>query len=197
MGLPVGRMIVATNRNDIMARTVATGRMALEAVAPTVSPSMDVQISSNFERLMFELNARDGASTAAMMAKFRADGRLEFAPSQHADLAAEFDAGACDEAATLAEIGETYRTTGELIDPHTAVALHVARKARRGNNPIVVASTAHPAKFPDAVERATGVRPALPPRLADLFDRPERVEVLPNDLARIKQVVSDLASRTK
>ncbi len=197
MGLPVGRMIVATNRNDIMARTVATGRMALEAVAPTVSPSMDVQISSNFERLMFELNARDGAATAAMMAKFRTDGRLEFAPSQHADLAAEFDAGACDEAATLAEIGETYRTTGELIDPHTAVALHVARKARRGNNSVVVASTAHPAKFPDAVERATGVRPALPPRLTDLFERPERVEVLPNDLARVKQVVSDLAARAR
>jgi len=175
MGLPVGRMIVATNRNDIMARTVATGRMALEAVAPTVSPSMDVQISSNFERLMFELNARD----------------------QHADLAAEFDAGACDEAATLAEIGETYRTTGELIDPHTAVALHVARKARRGDNPVVVASTAHPAKFPDAVERATGVRPALPPRLTDLFERPERVEVLPNDLARVKQVVADLAARAR
>ncbi|MCZ8312090.1 MAG: threonine synthase [Magnetospirillum sp.] len=197
MGLPVGRMIVATNRNDIMARTVATGRMALEAVAPTVSPSMDVQISSNFERLMFELNARDGAATAAMMAKFRTDGRLEFAPSQHADLAAEFDAGACDEAATLAEIGETYRTTGELIDPHTAVALHVARKAKRSDNPVVVASTAHPAKFPDAVERAAGVRPALPPRLADLFERPERVEVLPNDLARVKQVVADLAARAR
>ncbi len=197
MGLPIGRLIVATNRNDIMARTVATGRMALEAVAPTVSPSMDVQVSSNFERLMFELAARDGAATAAMMAGFRQHGRLEFPPGMHADLAAEFDAGACDEAATLAEIGETYRTTGELIDPHTAVALHVARKAKRADTALVVASTAHPAKFPDAVEKASGIRPALPARLADLFDRPERVMVLPNDLERVKRVVADLASRTK
>ena len=197
MGLPVGRLIVATNRNDIMARTVETGRMALEAVAPTLSPSMDVQVSSNFERLMFELAARDGAATAAMMAGFRQHGRLEFPPGMHADLAAEFDAGACDEAATLAEIGDTYRTTGELIDPHTAVALHVARKAKRAGTALVVASTAHPAKFPDAVEKASGIRPALPARLADLFDRPERVTVLPNDLEKIKQVVADLASRTK
>jgi threonine synthase len=115
----------------------------------------------------------------------------------HADLAAEFDAGACDEAATIAEIDATWRHTGELIDPHTAVALHVARKARRNGNPVVVASTAHPAKFPDAVEKASGVRPALPARLADLFERPERFAVLPNDLARVKEAVAELAARKR
>ncbi len=196
MGLPVARMVVATNRNDIMARTVATGRMALEAVAPTVSPSMDVQVSSNFERLVFELTGRDGKATAAMMAEFRASGRLDFPQGIREGLAADFEAGATDEAATLAEIGATFRATGELVDPHTAVALHVARRVPRGAAPMVVASTAHPAKFPDAVEKASGVRPALPRHLADLLTRPERFTVLPNDVARVKEFVA-FAAKTR
>jgi len=162
-------------------------------VAPTVSPSMDVQVSSNFERLVFELTGRDGKATAAMMAEFRASGRLDFPQGIREGLAADFDAGATDEAATLAEIGATFRTTGELVDPHTAVALHVARRVTRGDAPMVVASTAHPAKFPDAVEKASGVRPALPRHLADLLTRPERFTVLPNDVARVKDFVAAAA----
>ncbi|MBI3503973.1 MAG: threonine synthase [Proteobacteria bacterium] len=190
MGLPIDRLVVATNRNDIMARTVLSGRMALEAVAPTVSPSMDVQVSSNFERMVFELAGRDGGLTATMMSDFRKSGGLDFPANMHASLAREFEAGVCDEEATLAEIGTTYRTTGELVDTHTAVALHVARKALRDGSPMVVASTAHPAKFPDAVEKASGVRPALPPHLAGLMTRPERVTRLPNDMAKVKEFVS-------
>ncbi len=199
MGLPVERMVVATNRNDIMARTVTTGHMALEAVAPTVSPSMDVQVSSNFERLVFELAARDGAVTAGMMSEFRKTGRLQFPQNMYAGLAADFDAGVCDEAGTLATIGETYRAAGEMIDPHTAVALHVAQGVvhgkAAGTGPLVVVSTAHPAKFPDAVEKATGVRPQLPPHLADLMTRPERVTRLPNDVAKVKEFVAAAARR--
>ena len=195
MGLPVERMVVATNRNDIMARTVTTGHMALESVAPTVSPSMDVQVSSNFERLVFELAARDGAVTAGMMSEFRKSGRLQFPQNMYAGLAADFDAGVCDEAGTLETIGETYRQAGEMIDPHTAVALHVAQGVVAKAGPLVVVSTAHPAKFPDAVEKATGVRPQLPPHLADLMTRPERVTRLPNDIAKVKEFVAAAAAR--
>jgi threonine synthase len=125
-----------------------------------------------------------------MMAEFRKSGRLDFPQNMHAGLAAEFDSGVCDDAATLAEIRDTWRACGELVDTHTAVALHVARKAMREGTPLVVASTAHPAKFPDAVEKASGVRPALPPHLADLLTRPERVTRLPNDIAKLKEFVA-------
>ncbi len=195
MGLPIDRLVVATNRNDIMARTVASGKMALEAVAPTVSPSMDVQVSSNFERMVFELAGRDGATTASMMGEFRKSGRLDFPANMHAGLSREFESGVCGEAETLAEVGETYRNSGELIDTHTAVALHVARKAHRAGTALVVASTAHPAKFPDAVEKASGIRPALPAHLANLMTLPERVTRLPNDMAKVKEFVAAAARR--
>jgi threonine synthase len=189
MGLPIDRLIVATNRNDIVARTILTGTMALEGVAPTISPSMDIQVSSNFERLVFELAGRDGRATASMMAEFRECGRFAFPQGLQGALAEGFDAGACGEAETLATIASVRKTTGETVDPHTAVAVHVAGRAK-SESPIVVASTAHPAKFPDAVEKATGVRPALPPALADLFEREERVSVLPNDIAKLKEFVA-------
>ncbi len=195
MGLPVDRLVVATNRNDIMARTIQSGRMALETVAPTVSPSMDVQVSSNFERMIFELAGRDGATTASMMQEFRKSGRLDFPANMQASLAREYEGGACGEAETLAEIGDTFRTTGELVDTHTAVALHVARKAHRAGETLVVASTAHPAKFPDAVEKASGVRPALPKHLAGLMTKPERVTRLPNDMAKVKEFVAAATAR--
>ncbi|MFM7344801.1 MAG: threonine synthase [Tagaea sp.] len=189
MGLPIERLIVATNRNDIVARTILTGTMALEGVAPTISPSMDIQVSSNFERLVFELAGRDGRATASMMAEFRKEGRFKFPQGMHGALAEGFVAGACGEAETLATIAATRKSTGETIDPHTAVAVHVARRATSAA-PIVVASTAHPAKFPDAVEKATGERPRLPAHLADLMTRPERMTVLPNDLAKLKEFVA-------
>jgi threonine synthase len=189
MGLPLERLIVATNRNDIVARTILTGTMALEAVAPTISPSMDIQVSSNFERLVFELMGRDGRATAAAMAEFRKAGKFVLPQGLRAALAEGFDAGACGEAETLAMIASTRKATGETIDPHTAVAVHVARRAT-SNAPIVVASTAHPAKFPDAVEKATGERPRLPAFLADLHDRPERMTEMPNDIAQLKAFVA-------
>jgi threonine synthase len=189
MGLPIERLIVATNRNDIVARTILTGTMALEGVAPTMSPSMDIQVSSNFERLVFELAGRDGRATAAMMAEFRKEGRFKFPRGLHAALAEGFGAGACGEAETLATIAWARKETGETIDPHTAVAVHVAKRAK-SDAPIVVASTAHPAKFPDAVEKATGERPALPAFLADLYTRPERATEMPNDVAKLKAFVA-------
>lgn len=189
MGLPIERLIVATNRNDIVARTILTGTMALEGVAPTISPSMDIQVSSNFERLVFELAGRDGRATASMMAEFRKEGRFKFPQGMQGALAEGFDAGACGEAETLATIAAARKETGETIDPHTAVAVHVARRAKSAA-PIVVASTAHPAKFPDAVEKATGERPKLPAHLADLMTRPERMTVLPNDVAKLKEFVA-------
>ena len=189
MGLPIERLIVATNRNDIVARTILTGTMALEGVAPTMSPSMDIQVSSNFERLVFELAGRDGRATAAMMAEFRKEGRFKFPQGLHGALAEGFGAGACGEAETLATIASARKETGETIDPHTAVAVHVAKRAR-SDAPVVVASTAHPAKFPDAVEKATGERPALPAFLADLHTRPERATEMPNDVAKLKAFVA-------
>jgi threonine synthase len=189
MGLPIERLVVATNRNDIVARTILTGTMALESVAPTITPSMDIQVSSNFERLVFELAGRDGRATAAMMTEFRQSGKLAFPQGMKGALADGFDAGAASEAETLNTIAKMRLTTGEIVDPHTAVAIHVAQRAK-SDAPIVVASTAHPAKFPDAVEKATGIRPALPDFLADLFERKERVDILPNDAATLKKYVA-------
>jgi threonine synthase len=189
MGLPLDRLIVATNRNDIVARTILTGTMALESVAPTMSPSMDIQVSSNFERLVFELMGRDGRATAAAMAEFRKAGKFVLPQGLRAALAEGFDAGAASEAETFATIASTRKATGETIDPHTAVAVHAAKRAR-SSAPIVVASTAHPAKFPDAVEKATGERPRLPAFLADLHDRPERMTEMPNDIAQLKAFVA-------
>src|SRR5690606_38680320 len=140
-----------------------------EVVEPTLSPSMDIQVSSNHERLLFELLGRSGRRTAELFRRFRALGSVE------APRASEFLAGTASDQETLAEIRRAHRDDGYLADPHTAVGLHVARSLGLGaDRPVVCLATAHPAKFPDAVERATGERPALPERLADLFDREER-----------------------
>ncbi|MGH9187535.1 MAG: threonine synthase [Acidimicrobiales bacterium] len=182
-GLPVAQLVVGSNRNDILARWLDTGVLEARDVVPTLSPSMDIQISSNLERLLFERLGRDGAAVRELMAAFRATGRAE-APSDPIFTGASFDDGA-----TLAEIARVYRDTGRLIDPHTAVGVAAARARRDSLDPIVCLATAHPAKFPDAVEQATGVRPALPNRLADLLERPERYETVPNDLATLKSFI--------
>ncbi|MBX6322847.1 MAG: threonine synthase [Rhodospirillaceae bacterium] len=190
MGLDIGRLVVASNRNDILARFFADGRLAIGTVESTLSPSMDIQVSSNLERLLFDLYDRDGPALAAAMATFRRDGALDVGVARLARARAVFEGVRCDDRATLATIAETWRRCGVLIDPHSAVGLAAARAAaRQQGEPMVVLATAHPAKFPDAVARATGERPALPPPLADLMTRPERLDVLPNDLAAVEDYI--------
>jgi threonine synthase len=194
MGLPVDRLVVASNRNDIVWRTIARGDMSLADVEPSLSPSMDIQVSSNFERLLFELWGRDGAATERLMRRFRAERRAEISTARLARLRAGFAAGRCSDEETLATIGDIWRRTGEILDPHSAVAVHVAARASHARGtPMVALACAHPAKFPDAVEKATGVRPPLPPRLADLHTRKERVSVLANDLATVEAFVASRA----
>lgn len=189
MGLPIDRFCVASNSNDILTRLFTTGTMAIDEVVPTLSPSMDIQISSNLERLLFETHGRDGQRIADAMAAFRDTGSLTL-DDDHRMLLAESWQGVRvdDEGAdgVVATIEQVHQASGMLIDPHTAVGLSAARRVHTGDSPMVCLATAHPAKFPDAVERATGVRPELPARVAHLFDHDERFEVLPNDLAVVQ-----------
>ena len=183
-GAAIERLVVATNRNDILARRVDRRELVAAPVEPTHSPSMDIQVSSNHERLLFELLGRDGAATGELLRRFRDLGSVE-APTGN-----DFLAGRASDDETLAEIARTRTELGYLADPHTAVGLHVARSLGLGEDrPVVCLATAHPAKFPDAVERATGERPALPDRLADLFERPERFELLPAELGPLREHV--------
>ncbi|WGD30304.1 threonine synthase [Ancylobacter sp. WKF20] len=191
MGLPVDRLTIATNVNDILVRTLATGRYEVTGVHPSSSPSMDIQVSSNFERVLFDALDRDAGALRGLMASLAQSGA--FAPPNEAMRAihADFDAGRADEAQTGETIARVWQETGYLLDPHTAVAVSVAERAAHDPRvPQVVLGTAHPAKFPDAVERASGVRPALPPHLADLMERPERTPTLPNDLAAIEAYIA-------
>ena len=182
MGLPIDRLVIATNVNDILARTLATGTYDLRGVVATSSPSMDIQVASNFERLLFDAYGRDGAPVRQLMASL--DQARQFALSERAlsGIRAVFSADRADEEETAATIRTVLRETGHFIDPHTAVGVAVAEKDTRDPSiPMVVLGTAHPAKFPDAVEAACGVRPALPQWLAELDQRPERVTILPVD----------------
>ncbi len=192
MGLPVDRLIVATNVNDILARFIETGRYEMGDVVATMSPSMDIQVSSNFERVLFDAHDRDGAKIHALMADLTETGRFEAASNAAlSHVRGDFDADRTDEEATLREIATTLRETGQLVDPHTAVGLAVARSHKgRVGSPIVTLSTAHPAKFPDAVERATGRIPELPPRLADIGEREERYEVLPASVDAVRDFIA-------
>jgi threonine synthase len=187
MGLPIERLVIATNRNDILHRTILTGEHRREGVVPTISPSMDIQVSSNFERALFDAYGRHAAAVRADMASLKEGG---FTVGQGAieSLREWFASGRASEEETAATIARTLRETGELVCPHTAVGLHVA-EGFLGETPMVTLATAHPAKFPDAVEAATGLRPPLPPRMADLYERPERVTRVPNDLARLKSII--------
>ena len=191
MGLPIERLVIATNANDILARTLATGTYSLRGVEATQSPSMDIQISSNFERLLFEAHGRDSAAIRALMDNLKQSGHFSIAPGPLTAIRAEFDAGRADEAETSAEITRTWRESGYILDPHSAVGVAVARREQPKHpaTPMVVLGTAHPAKFPDAVEKATGLRPPLPPHLADLLERREHFTVLANNLADIETFV--------
>jgi threonine synthase len=195
MGLPVDRLVVATNQNDILHRTIASGRHEKQGVRPSSSPSMDIEVSSNFERLLFDLVDRDGTVVARMMDELRTVGRFGLDQPRLDRLRAEFDSARASESDTAAAIRDTLAGTGRVICPHTAVGVHAARHCRGDPAvPMVVLATADPAKFPDAVEAACGVRSPLPVRLADLYDRPERVIRVPNDMAAIKAVIREEAT---
>jgi len=187
MGIPMDRFVVASNANDILARFFETGAMEVRGVVPTLSPSMDIQISSNAERLLFELMDRDGAALDRWMQEFRRTGRGALTAAQADAVRATFAGCRADDAETTRVIARTYARTGLVVDPHTAVALSAAERVPADPAvPTVVLSTAHPAKFPDAVERAIGRRPALPDALSDLYERKERVTLLPNDLGAVQ-----------
>jgi threonine synthase len=190
MGLPVDRLVIATNVNDILARTLATGTYEVREVAATSSPSMDIQVSSNFERLLFEACGRDASQVRAAMASLAQSRRFSVSTPALARIRELFSAGRADEDETAATIRTTLRETSHLVDPHTAVGLAVAEKESRDPTmPMIVLGTAHPAKFPDAVAAACGLRPALPDWLSDLPGRKERIATMPVDQGAIEKFI--------
>ncbi|TKA98110.1 threonine synthase [Cereibacter changlensis] len=193
MGLPIERLVVATNQNDILHRALSSGDYTKDGVKPSISPSMDIQVSSNFERALFDAYGRDGHAVQQLMTELKQGG---FRISQGAlgMLRETFASGRCSEEETMATIRATYATSGEVLCPHSAVAVKVAADYL-GTTPMITLATAHPAKFPDAVEQAMGSRPALPPRMADLFDRPERVTRIGNDLGAIEALIRERTGR--
>ncbi len=195
MGVPISRFIVASNRNDILARFLEANDMSVHGVEPSLSPSMDIQVSSNFERLLFEFQGRDAALTAKTMADFRATGKMTVADEVWHAIRRDFEGFRLSDNETLAEIARSYRESGYLADPHTAIGLAAAREKAPVGLPVIVAATAHPAKFPDAIEKAVGRRPPLPPHLSDLYDRKEVFSRAPNDLAVIETCVRNFANR--
>jgi threonine synthase len=191
VGLPISKLVIATNANDIMARALNDGVYESGAAHRTLSPSMDIQVASNFERALFEATGRDARWTAQAMTAFAKTRRLELPQPVLKDLRARYSAFACDDDETLATIARVYRENNRLIDPHTAVAMAAAGKIESAGAPVVILSTAHPAKFPDAVRRATGVVAQLPARLHDIHSRPERYETLPADAARVRKFIEE------
>jgi len=188
MGLPIEELVIATNQNDILHRCLTSGDYRTEAVLPSISPSMDIQVSSNFERVLFDAYGRDGRAVAQMMDELKTAGRFTVSQGALQMLRGVFASGRVSEAQTRATIARIHRETGEVLCPHTAVGVAVA-ETHLGATPMVTLATAHPAKFPDAVEAATGQRPDLPPRMADLFERPERVTRMANDRQALQALI--------
>jgi len=193
MGLPINRVVVATNQNDILHRCLSSAEYKPDGVIPSISPSMDIQVSSNFERALFEAYGRDGSAVAQLMDELKSGG---FSVSQGAlqALRESFDSGRCDEDETRAAIRRTWETTGELLCPHSAVGVHVAEAHLVPEVPMITLATAHPAKFPAAVEEASGQHPPLPSHMADLYERSERITEVENDLGAIQRIIK--ANRT-
>ena len=189
-GLAVPQLVVGSNTNDVLTQFFVEGTMTIDEVVPTSSPSMDIQVSSNLERLLFELLDRDGAAVAEQLDRFRASGSFRLDPVLHAALADGWAGARFDDGTVRDCIATEADRSGVLLDPHSAVGVLAARACRRDQSvPMVALATAHPAKFPDAVADATGIRPPLPERLADLHERPERLTRLPNDLAVVQEFV--------
>ena len=193
MGLPIDRLVVATNDNDILARALKSGRYEMKAVKATTSPSMDIQISSNFERLLFEAYGRDASAVRTAMEGLKQSGAFEIGDKAMKAIRKEFRAGRASEKQVAATIRETLAATGYLVDPHTATGVFVANKHMKANAPMVTLATAHPAKFPAAVKSACGIDPALPTWLADLMQREERFDVLDADLKTVETFIGDHA----
>ncbi|CAN5299081.1 threonine synthase [soil metagenome] len=186
-GTPISQLVVGSNSNDLLTRWLASGVMEARGVHPTISPAMDIQVSSNVERLLFELYERNASLLVDRMTHLRAEGSVQTGDTHLATVTEVFDGASFDDDATRAEIRRTHDATGVVLDPHTAVGVAAARRARRDPEvPMIVLGTAHPAKFPDAVEAALGLRPSLPDHLADLLARPEHFETLPCDLDVLK-----------
>lgn len=192
MGLEVDRLVVASNRNDVLTRFFETGSLEIHSVAPSLSPSMDIQISSNFERLLWEASGRDGAAIAALLAELRTAGRVDVPGEWHQAILADFDADRLDDGGTIDWISSTYAGAELVVDPHTAVGLHAADKLAKRDVPMITLSTADPAKFPDAVEKALGQRPELPAHLAEILTKPERFEPMANDLDLVAEKLRSL-----
>jgi threonine synthase len=190
MGLPIDRLIVATNQNDILHRTLQTGAYTKAGVLPSISPSMDIQVSSNFERALFYAYGQDAAAVAAQMDDLKSKGGFTISQGALEMLRETFASGRVSEDETRATIKAALAETGEILCPHSAVGVRVAQD-HLGPVPMITLATAHPAKFPDAVEAATGIRPPLPPRMADLYERPERVTRVANDLAALQALIKD------
>jgi threonine synthase len=190
IGIPVERLVIATNENDILDRTMKTGRYEIRDVHPTSSPSMDIQVSSNLERLLFEVSGRDAGSVRAAMNGLSQSGGFTIPDRSLAEMRRNFSSGRADRSETEDTIRTMFRSSREIVDPHTAVGLKVARESM-DKEAMISLATAHPAKFPDAVERATGVRPTLPSRLAGLMASEERMSVLPNDTTAVKTFILD------
>jgi threonine synthase len=198
MGLPIDRLVIATNVNDILARTLATGAYELRDVVATTSPSMDIQVASNFERILFDACDRDARPVRVLMASLAQSRRFVLSAHALARLRATFSAGRADPDETAAAIRTVRRESGHFIDPHTAVAVAVAEKETRDRTvPMVVLGTAHAAKFPDAMEAACGVRPPLPDWLADLHMLPERITMLPADPVQVERHILSTSRATR
>ena len=189
MGLPIANLVIATNSNDILARTFETGTYETGTVVPTISPSMDIQVSSNFERLLFEALGRDSAGLKRLMNGLQQSGHFTVPDKALATIRESFAAGRASEVETSAAIARTLKEAGYLLDPHTAVGVAVADRLELGDAPVVVLATAHPAKFPAAVKAATGIEPALPAWLSDLYERPERYDILANDQGAVEAFI--------
>lgn len=197
MGLPIERLVIATNENDILARALESGRYETRGVVATTSPSMDIQVSSNFERLLFEATRRDAARVRQWMEGLSQSGAFTIDDETLATIRAEFDAGRADQQDTADTIATVLARSGYLLDPHTATAMHVARQHKAGATPIVILGTAHPAKFPEAVREACGTEPALPQWLGDLMEREERFTTLPSDQKMLEDHIGRLVSTSR
>lgn len=190
MGLPIDRLVVGSNSNDILTRFLTSGAMTMGQVVPTLSPSMDIQVSSNFERLLFLALGRDGSAVEKLMNDFRASGEYRLPAKSLKAIQALFEGRRFDDAATKAAIKGIHKLTGEVLDPHSVIGLAAGLECHDYKRSTLVAlATAHPAKFPDAIEAAIGLRPALPERLKDLHSRKERFETAPNDLAAVQDLI--------